>query len=306
MSLDYQDAIAQGYLPIREVARTTGINPVTLRAWERRYGLVVPYRTPKGHRLYSPEHVQRIQAILSWLDRGVAVSQVRDLLEERAPQTQPRNEDGDWQQRRDSLLQCIAQQAERALEEAFNRLTSLYPPRTLCEHLLLPLLDELDQRWRQQALGLQLEQAFFHTWLRSKLGARIQHARRQASGAPLLLVGIGSRSMEAGLWLSAWLTTSAECPVQVIEGPLSASELAVAQEHLAPRALVLYASQQLEDRYIQRDLPQLLRADQAPLILAGPASHIHQQALQELTGLHRANDPLALQLRLQELGLFSE
>ena len=37
--------------PIREVARLTGVNPVTLRAWERRYGLIQPTRTESGHRL---------------------------------------------------------------------------------------------------------------------------------------------------------------------------------------------------------------------------------------------------------------
>ena len=41
------------WLPIREVARQTGVNAVTLRAWERRYGLIVPHRTEKGHRLYT-------------------------------------------------------------------------------------------------------------------------------------------------------------------------------------------------------------------------------------------------------------
>ena len=39
--------------PIREVSRLTGVNPVTLRAWERRYGLIQPTRTDSGHRLYS-------------------------------------------------------------------------------------------------------------------------------------------------------------------------------------------------------------------------------------------------------------
>ncbi|HCN46378.1 MAG TPA: helix-turn-helix-type transcriptional regulator, partial [Pseudomonas sp.] len=68
-------------LPIREIARLTGVNPVTLRAWERRYGLVVPQRTSKGHRLYSSDQVQRIQAIVAWLNRGVAVSQVLPLLD---------------------------------------------------------------------------------------------------------------------------------------------------------------------------------------------------------------------------------
>lgn len=82
---DYQAALASGLLPIREVARSTGVNPVTLRAWERRYGLIVPQRTPKGHRLYSTEHVARIQAILTWLNRGVSVSQVKALLDSRQP-----------------------------------------------------------------------------------------------------------------------------------------------------------------------------------------------------------------------------
>ena len=35
----------EGLFPIREVARLTGVNPVTLRAWERRYGLIQPLRT---------------------------------------------------------------------------------------------------------------------------------------------------------------------------------------------------------------------------------------------------------------------
>ncbi|MFO7703780.1 MAG: MerR family DNA-binding transcriptional regulator, partial [Halopseudomonas sp.] len=35
-------------LPIREVSRVTGVNAITLRAWERRYGLITPHRTEKG------------------------------------------------------------------------------------------------------------------------------------------------------------------------------------------------------------------------------------------------------------------
>lgn len=73
LGADFKKALDEGWLPIREVARQTGVNAITLRAWERRYGLVVPQRTPKGHRLYSAEHVQRIMAILTWLNRGVAV-----------------------------------------------------------------------------------------------------------------------------------------------------------------------------------------------------------------------------------------
>ena len=40
---------------IKRVAHLTGINPATLRAWERRYGLVAPDRTGSGYRLYTDE-----------------------------------------------------------------------------------------------------------------------------------------------------------------------------------------------------------------------------------------------------------
>ena len=49
-------------LPMRTIASLTGVNPITLRAWERRYGLVHPLQTPKGHRLYTHELVEQIQS----------------------------------------------------------------------------------------------------------------------------------------------------------------------------------------------------------------------------------------------------
>ena len=74
---DDNDNNNEALLPIREIARLTGVNPVTLRAWERRYGLLKPTRTPKGHRLYSHDDVALIQEVQSWLARGVA-KQVAD------------------------------------------------------------------------------------------------------------------------------------------------------------------------------------------------------------------------------------
>ncbi|MNH24204.1 HTH-type transcriptional repressor YcgE [compost metagenome] len=71
--------------PIREVARLTGVNPVTLRAWERRYGLIVPTRTDSGHRLYSMSDIERVHSILGWIERGVAVSRIGKILARTEP-----------------------------------------------------------------------------------------------------------------------------------------------------------------------------------------------------------------------------
>ncbi|MCD8548048.1 MAG: MerR family transcriptional regulator, partial [Aeromonadaceae bacterium] len=91
--------------PIREVARLTGVNPVTLRAWQRRYGLVEPARTDKGHRLYSEQDVALIRRILAWLELGVSIGQVRSLLTQAAPsQTAAADH---WQRRVDELDEAL-------------------------------------------------------------------------------------------------------------------------------------------------------------------------------------------------------
>lgn len=298
--VDYPSALALGYLPIRDVARATGVNPVTLRAWERRYGLVVPFRTPKGHRLYAPEQVQRIQQVLTWLNRGVAVGQVKELLEQSTPPETLGN--GVWDELRQAMLGSVARQAERSLDEAFNRAQSLYPPQILCSQLLLPLLAELDRRWRDLPFGAQLEQVFFHSWLRSKLGARLYHDNRQYNGAPLLLASQSGLYLEPGLWLCAWLINSAGCPVQVLDWAVPTSELVQAVDHIAPRALLLYSSQALAAP-LRHQLPRLLEACAIPVLLAGPAATIHAE---ELHGLHLAADPLLAEQRLRELGLLED
>ncbi len=289
-SAGYHPARAEGLLPIREVARVTGVNPVTLRAWERRYGLVVPQRTAKGHRLYSAEQVARIQAILAWLERGVSVSQVKGLL--RSEQPAATQSTCQWQQTREELLQVIGALAERRLDDRFNRELALYPPYTLCQHLLIPLLDELQLRWRNQ-FGAEAERVFFYSWLRSKLGARLYHNNRQHGGAPLLLVNISELPMEPGLWLSAWLASSADCPVEVFDWPIPPAELALATELIKPRALLLYSSQALNTAHLAR----LVAGSDCPCLIVGPTVNIHRQELLVLSQQHPdfnlADGPLA-------------
>lgn len=298
---DLTQAIEDGWLPIREVARQTGVNAVTLRAWERRYGLIVPQRTPKGHRLFSAEHVQRIHTILTWLNRGVPVSQVKSLIDTAQATSEPPVEN-EWHNRRQHLVQAISELAERRVDDAFNQAMALYPPRTLCEQLLLPLLKELELRWQGQ-FGAQMERVFFYSWLRSKFGARMYHNNRQLNGAPLLLINHSDLPLEPHLWLTAWLASSADCPVEVFDWPLPAGELALAVEHLQPRAVLLYSSKALHTSV----LGKLLSGFSCPKLITGPTVCIHQAELsvltQEIPELLLAEDPLSAHQVLIQRGL---
>ncbi|AKF53032.1 putative transcriptional regulators [Pseudomonas syringae pv. syringae HS191] len=297
---DTDTEVPGDWLPIREVARQTGVNAVTLRAWERRYGLIVPHRTAKGHRLYSDEHVQRVMKILTWLNRGVSVSQVKGLIDDNRQDALPPT--NDWDALRQTLLVAIGELAERRVDDVFNQAMSLYPPRTLCEQLLLPLLAELEQRW-QGKFGAQLERTFFYSWLRSKFGARIYHNNRQLNGSPLLLVNQSDLPLEPHLWLAAWLVSSADCPVEVFDWPLPVGELALAAEYLKPRGILLYSSKSLNVTH----LPRLLANITCPVVLGGPTVQIHNAELlvqaKEISGLTLGHDVLSAQIELGKLGL---
>ncbi|MFK7634053.1 MULTISPECIES: MerR family transcriptional regulator [unclassified Pseudomonas] len=297
---DYSQALADGWRPIREVARITGVNAVTLRAWERRYGLIVPHRTAKGHRLFSPDQILRIKHILTWLNRGVSVSQVKPLLDAAPDFHEPA--DNDWQTWRQALTRAISDLSERKLDDNVNQVMSLYPARTLCKQLLIPLLSELEQRWQGQ-FGTQLERTFFNSWLRSKLGARIYHNNRSVSGAPVLLINQSSQPFEAALWLSALLVSSSHCPVEVFDTPVPGGELGLAVERLKARAVVLYSSQALNTQL----LPKLLAGIHCPIVIAGTCVRIHSSELTDtatqIAGLTLANDPLEVHQHLDQLGL---
>ena len=82
--------------PIRTVSSLTGVHPVTLRAWERRYGLIRPLRTRRGHRLYTHQHVERVRRALALLERGIQISRVRELLGEDAAAGHAMPRHGRW------------------------------------------------------------------------------------------------------------------------------------------------------------------------------------------------------------------
>ena len=263
---------SEALLPIGELARRTGVNPVTLRAWERRYGLLKPQRTAKGHRLYPQEQLERVEAILAWLQRGASVGQVRELLD-KPTSTPPK---GDWQTRQMQLVEAIANLSQRTLDQQLNQAMALYPAVTLCEQLLLPLLDLLDLRWHNY-FNARLEQVFFHSWLRSKLGARVYHDNQLLQGPAVLLAEDSERTFSAGLWLCAWLFTSNGFPVEVLEQPVSGPQLLSAISTFKPRAVLLHLGPRIDDKALLRTL----QAVPGPKLLGGNMVALHEASLKQ-------------------------
>ena len=53
---------------IKQAAARTGLSVPTIRAWERRYGVVRPSRTAAGYRLYDDDALARLLAMRRLVD----------------------------------------------------------------------------------------------------------------------------------------------------------------------------------------------------------------------------------------------
>ena len=66
-------------LRIGELSRRVGVPVESLRAWERRYGLLAPSRTQGGFRLYGEDDVARVLAMRANLERGLFAAEAARL-----------------------------------------------------------------------------------------------------------------------------------------------------------------------------------------------------------------------------------
>jgi DNA-binding transcriptional MerR regulator len=70
-----------GSLRIGELSRRLGVSVTVLRAWERRYGLFSPRRSPAGYRLYDTGDERRGRAMLAYMRRGLAAAESARLAQ---------------------------------------------------------------------------------------------------------------------------------------------------------------------------------------------------------------------------------
>ncbi len=67
---------------IGTVSALTGLDPHTIRAWERRYGAITPSRTDSGRRRYDAHTVERLQLLKALVDSSESIGKVANLPDE--------------------------------------------------------------------------------------------------------------------------------------------------------------------------------------------------------------------------------
>ncbi len=163
------------YYNLRAVVTQTGLNPATIRAWERRYGLPSPERTDGGHRQYSQRDIDTLKWLIARQDEGISIShaiQMWRAFVERGEDpllglvgepavSQPEivsslagSQIAEMRQAWiDACLDFDRVTAEQVLASAFAQ----YNPETVCIEVLLKGISEIGRGWYDGRITIQQE-----------------------------------------------------------------------------------------------------------------------------------------------------
>jgi MerR family transcriptional regulator, light-induced transcriptional regulator len=252
-------------LRIGEVSRRTGIAVPTLRAWERRYGLLEPDRTEGGHRLYSEADVDRVRSMSRLVEDGwSAAAAAREVLREPAdviplrtvPSAPGHNLDdsaaGELIGRLEAAIDMFdAPAADVVIDDVLARLDV---PRAL-DAVVLPVLRRVGEGWQDDPRIIAREHFATNT-LRPRLQRLLRSAVRSSSRTCLAATP-ENEEHDLGLLASAAAAADAGWGVHYLGArmPTAAIERSVAQ--LRPKVVLIGAMHRAHADAFLSDHPDL-------------------------------------------------
>ena len=189
---------------LKAVLKETGLKADVLRAWERRYELPHPQRTPGGHRLYSEYDIQTIKWLRARQAEGLSISRAVELWKEMAeagsdplekyspakPHSTPERlpvAGTRIETLRNSWLQAVLAFDNLQADEILNQAFAIYPVETVCAEILQRGISLIGNEWLLDKASVQQEH--FATALASRRLETLITATPQPTRPQTVLLG---------------------------------------------------------------------------------------------------------------------
>ncbi len=259
--------------PIHVAAELTGVAAVTLRMWERRYGVVRPARSGGNYRLYSERDV----ALLRWLkhavDGGTPVGQAAAGLLRRLAA-------GDWPKtlpalrpRRGTtmaagtvsarLFSSLVAADEHRARVILGQAGAQFDLDTLCLHILTPCLVEIGEAWHRGEIRVAQEH-FASAFLRTHLLSLYQGYPLRRGPFRAFVGCAPSEQHEIGALMLALFLRRGGCRVDYLGANLDSGDLAVYARDQQPGWVALSATTEGSALALRHTAEVLARLRPAP------------------------------------------
>jgi DNA-binding transcriptional MerR regulator/methylmalonyl-CoA mutase cobalamin-binding subunit len=187
---------------IKQASRVTGVSEASLRAWERRYGVVVPHRSESGYRLYDEEDLAAVSTMRRLVNDGWSPAEAADAVRRgKVPavldEVVGREPSEDLYQPHavtymERFLSSAAQMDTAGIEESLDGGLALGSFEHVVDSWLFPALEALGEGWARGEIDVAGEHAASHA-VHRRLSAAFDAAGSRSRG-PAVVVGLPSGS----------------------------------------------------------------------------------------------------------------
>ncbi|HEY7024194.1 MAG TPA: MerR family transcriptional regulator [Candidatus Limnocylindrales bacterium] len=253
---------------IKEAANRSGVAVPTIRAWERRYGVIAPARTDSGYRLFDEEAIRRLDAmrrlVAGGMSPALAAAEIAQGGIDMAPAGAP-----PVATQRDDFVEGAAAMDEQRIAVAIDEMLARGSFERVASDDLLPALQRMGDAWADGRVSVAGEHLASHLVLR-RLGQLLDAAGPPARSRGRVLVGLppGSRH-ELGALSFAIVARRAGVPVAYLGADIPIEDWVTAAR--SARAAVM-AVPTHKDVPAATDLALRLRTDLPGLIVAAGGS----------------------------------
>lgn len=236
--------------PIGVVARLTGVPIETLRAWERRHGVVAPGRAGRV-RTYGEADVRKLRLLRELVDAGHPIGRLAALGERELRALAGAHGGGARGGARghapaadgvDAIWRALERFDVEAAEAALERHAALRPAEAVCLDVALPLLRRVGDAWSEGRIGIAHEHLLSGA-LRTLLGSltRLLRPARPPAARRVVLAAIEGELHELGLAAGALLAAAARLSPVYLGASVPARDVVDAARRTGARAVVLAA-----------------------------------------------------------------
>lgn len=235
---------------IKTIASLTGFNPTLLRAWERRYGLLVPTRTETGHRLYTADDLRVLRRVRTLLDQGRSIGEIvaqgRSRLLSQGPATPPSTDVREaspplplLESLREQILQAALGLDDVTIHQCLDQAFASISATQVLEHLIVPLSREIGQLWSRQVASIAAEHLLTQILLRRVQRLIELENRDCGSRGVALCCGFPDEYHEMGLHLLTYRLLQLGFQVVFLGAALPFADLSLAVQMRRPQFVLL-------------------------------------------------------------------
>lgn len=248
---------------IGEFARRVGVTPELLRAWEQRYGLLRPVRSPGGFRLYSKEDAERVARMRRGLDEGLSAAEAARVALATMPPPDRLVEDA-----RARLLSATESYDEAAAQRALDDGLAALGLEAFVGELILPTLTAIGRGWAEGRIEISQEH-FASNLIRGRL-LSLARLWGRGSGPLALLACVPGEQHDISLLAFGLILRSYAWRILFLGADTPLSTIQQTTRMTAPEVIVLVTFDAALVKAEGTALRRLARI--APLFLSGPGA----------------------------------